>query len=94
MYLSNYPIINSLLKTTILHGELNKRIVCLANLRPDKDHINLLKAFKIIYIIHPDWSLHLVGKDFKDDYSTSIMNFIKKNELENHVFIYGSCADI
>ena len=92
--LANYPTINLALKETMLHGELNKRIVCLANFRPDKDHINLLKAFKSVYKVHPDWSLHLVGSYTEDDYYHTIRGFIEENKLENHVFIYGSCADV
>lgn len=91
--LVNYPIVDPTLKRTTLRGEPNKRIVCLANLRPDKDHINLLKAFKEVHHVNPHWSLHLVGKDFNDDYLDTIKAYIVKNRLENHVFIYGSCSD-
>jgi glycosyltransferase involved in cell wall biosynthesis len=92
--LSNYPVINKLFKTTELKGELNKRIVCLANLRSDKDHINLLKAFKMVLKEHHEWSLHLVGAFNEDAYYHSIKVFIAKNKLENHVFVYGSCSDV
>ena len=61
---------------TSLKGIDNKRIVCLANLRLQKDHFNLLKAFKLVIREHPDWSLHLIGHDFDDNYST-----IKLTEL-------------
>ncbi|MFA5298747.1 MAG: glycosyltransferase, partial [Lutibacter sp.] len=57
-------------KITQLQGLNEKRIVCLANFRPQKDHINLLKAFKIVQEKHTDWSLHLVGLDFKDAYAS------------------------
>ena len=66
-YLSNFPVKNiSVAKTTILEGVEGKRIICLANLRPQKDHFNLLLAFEMV--AKPDWTLHLVGKDFEDDY--------------------------
>jgi glycosyltransferase involved in cell wall biosynthesis len=81
------------IKTTQLHGENEKRIVCLANLRPQKDHINLLKSFKIVQEKHPDWTLHLVGLDFKDVYSDAIKSYITQQNLNTHVFLYGSCAD-
>ncbi len=80
-------------KTTHLHGENEKRIVCLANLRPQKDHINLLKAFKIVQEKHTDWTLHLVGLNFKDVYSDAIKSYITQQNLNTHVFLYGSCAD-
>ncbi len=93
-YLANFASFGtSILKTTHLHGLSEKRIVCLANLRPQKDHINLLKAFKIVQKKHTDWTLHLVGLDFKDAYAEAIKSYIKKQNLNTHVFLYGSCAD-
>ena len=94
-YLPNFASFNSEnQKITFLKGIEGKRIVCLANLRPQKDHINLLKAFKIVKESYPDWTLHLVGMDLNDLYSGGIKTFIKANNLENHVLLYGSCTDI
>jgi len=80
-------------KTTKLHGLNEKRIVCLANLRPQKDHLNLLKAFKIVQEKHKDWTLHLVGLDFKDACADEIKSYLKAHDLNAYVFLYGSCAD-
>ena len=93
-FLPNYVSNNNILHSTILHGKVNKRVVCLANFRPDKDHINLLKAFKKLVKTHSDWSLHLVGQDFGDEYSKIIKHFIQEHNLEKQVFIYGSCLDV
>jgi len=93
-YLPNFPIQDSSKPMTKLLGENGKRILHLANLRPQKDHITLLNAFKIVNDNFFDWTLHLVGKEFNDDYALSIKTFIKQNNLENHVFVYGSCTDI
>ncbi|RAJ17002.1 glycosyltransferase involved in cell wall biosynthesis [Olleya aquimaris] len=92
-YLPNFAIKNKIASTTNLKGEPGKRIVCLANLRPQKDHLNLLQAFKDVLKTHPDWTLHLVGQDFKDAYSKSVFKFINTNQLEYNVFVYGSCPD-
>lgn len=92
-YLPNFAVKNETSSITKLKGEEGKRIVCLANLRPQKDHLNLLKAFTEVVKTHVDWTLHLVGQDFKDDYSKTIFNFIKENKFENKVFVYGSCED-
>lgn len=81
-------------KNTTLKGIEGKRIVCLANLREQKDHINLLHSFLKIKESYPDWTLHLVGKDFNDAYSKLILQFIETNKLKNSVFNYGSCSDI
>jgi len=93
-YLRNFVMLeNSELKTQ-LKGKDNKRILCLANLRDQKDHITLFKAFKSVIKIHPEWTLHCVGKDFNDNYSAKIKNFVSKNNLEEHIYFYGSRPDI
>ena len=93
-FLPNFASFNLEMKqTTFLKGTDKKRIVCLANLRPQKDHINLLKAFKLIHKDYQDWTLHLVGMDFKNLYSDEVKSYIKTYNLKNHVFLYGSCAD-
>ena len=79
---------------TILKGVEGKRVVCLANLRKDKDHLNLLNAFELILEKHPDWTLHLIGKSFRDDYSKTILKRISSNKLYKSVYFYGSCSDI
>ena len=93
-FLPNFTVLNATEPITNLRGEDDKRIVCLANLRYQKDHITLLKAFQIVFYKHSDWTLHLIGHDFEDDYSHSVKRYIKKEALEQNVFIYGSCPDI
>lgn len=92
-YLPNFSVKEKQDLVTQLHGKTGKRIVCLANLRPQKDHINLLIAFKTLYDKNKDWTLHLIGKDFEDDYSQSIKKYIKDFKLSDGVFLYGSCPD-
>lgn len=93
-YLPNFAVFSpEYPKTTQLHGLNKKRIVCLANLRPQKDHLNLLKAFKKVHEKHKDWSLYLVGLDFKDTYADEIKSYLKGHHLNAFVFLYGSCAD-
>lgn len=94
-YLPNFAELNDS-KTTItnLKGVSGKRIICLANLRPQKDHLTLLEAFKAINKEYSDWSLHLVGKDFEDDYSKTIISYIENEALKNKVFLYGSRPDV
>ena len=94
-YLPNFASLNTKIeKTTFLRGKNNARIICLANLRPEKDHINLLKAFIKVQKIYPDWTLHLVGLDLKDKYLDSIKSFISSHQLTNTVFLYGARQDI
>lgn len=79
---------------TVLKGIEGKRIVSLANLREDKDHLLLLQVAKKMKESYPDWTFHLVGKDFCDNYADRIKKKIEEYNLENSVFIYGSKQDI
>ncbi len=92
-YISNYAVVGHSNPVTTLKGIANKRIVCLANLRVQKDHLSLLKAFKIVLEYHADWTLHMVGKDFQDAYALTVKQFIKEEGLKDQVFVYGSCPD-
>ena len=95
IYLPNFTSIdNSTSTETTLKGEARKRILCLANLRDQKNHFFLLEIAEKLKISSPDWTFHLVGKDFEDDYSSQIRALVKSKHLENNVFIYGSKNDI
>mgnify|MGYP000032030121 CR=1 FL=1 len=93
-YIPNFASFNTNeIAQTFLKGLENKRIICLANLRPQKNHINLLKAFTIINKSNPEWTLHLVGLDMNDSYANEVNIFIKNHALSNQVYFYGSCPD-
>ena len=95
LYLPNFTTYqNSTIGATVLKGIEGKRIVCLANLRVQKNHFLLLEVARKIKISHPDWSFHLVGKDGGDDYSIALKKQIFELELQETVFIYGSKPDI
>lgn len=95
IYLPNFPSQeNDVSEQTILNGIQGKRIVLLANLRQQKNHFLLLEIAKKVKISHPEWTFHLVGKDFEDDYSEKIQNLIVGFNLEKNVFVYGSRKDI
>jgi glycosyltransferase involved in cell wall biosynthesis len=42
----------------------------------------------------PDWTFHLFGKDFENDYSGEIRNSIINLKLEKHIFFYGTIQNI
>ena len=95
LYLPNFATVEiNQDSSTILKGLAGKRILCLANLRPQKNHFLLLEVAQKIQELHPDWTFHLVGKDFKDEYSKSLQQTIKELNLEKNVFLYGSKSDI
>lgn len=94
IYLPNFPCESKgLIGKTNLQGN-GKRILCVANLREDKNHFLLLEVAQKLKIPHPNWTFHLVGKDFDDAYSKQIKELIKEYDLENNVFLYGSKQDI
>ena len=97
IYLPNFVFFtdeNKNLQQTELKGVLGKRIICLANLREQKNHLMLLDVATELKKSHPDWSFHLVGKDFEDDYSRLIHQEILERDLSEHVFVYGSRNDV
>lgn len=80
-------------KETKLNGVEGKRILCLANLRMQKNHFLLVEVAAKLKQTHPDWSFHLVGKDFEDDYSQKVKTDIVERNLTQTVFVYGSKND-
>ena len=94
IYLPNFTSTTKEVNKTNLFGVEDKRILSLANLRPDKNHFLLLDIAAQMKLSHPDWTFQLVGKDFNDDYSLAIKNKISALQLENQVFLYGSREDI
>lgn len=94
-YIPNFATSDQVHKnTTFLRGTDEKRIVCLANLKDPKNHFAVLTAFKEIKLDDLGWTLHLIGKDYNDNYSIILKDFIRENNLENSVFIYGSKNDV
>lgn len=95
-YIHNFAVLdgNHPSELTFLKGNHGKRIVCLANLKNPKNHLALLNAFQKIKLDTIGWSLHLIGQDYNDDYSNRLKSFIKKNNLQETVFLYNSKNDI
>lgn len=90
LYLPNFTTINSKEKAvTFLKGMSSKRILYLANLRYPKNHKLLLEVALKFKANYPEWSFHFVGKDLDDAYAIELKDLIKKNKLEDTVFIYG-----
>ena len=91
IYLPNFTVnSNDSDKSLILKGTDGKRIVCLSNLRTPKNHMTLLEGFLKSNVWVNGWTLHLVGKDHDDIYSENIKEFIKDNDLQDSVFLYGA----
>lgn len=90
---ANFTSSTNELPTTFLKGVEGKRIVCLANLKYPKNHHFILTSFYESGIHELGWTLHFVGRDFNDDYSKQLTQYIKENGIAAQVNFYGSCAD-
>lgn len=77
-------------ETLVLKGKKESRIVCLANLRPQKDHLNLLEAFRKVLAARPETYLYLLGGGNKDEYERVVLNYISENGLNEKVIWLGS----
>lgn len=94
-FISNFASFDVSIKpTTKLIGINGKRIVCLANLKNPKNHFFLLQAFNISNLKEDFWTLHLIGENYKDDYSNTISKYIVENNLNEFVSIYDVKSDI
>jgi glycosyltransferase involved in cell wall biosynthesis len=81
-------------KATGLPGKAGKRIVCVANIRPQKDHSSLLKAMVSVIAKEPDAHLLLVG-DFADAaYKDQILQEIIGLSLASNVTYLGRRDDV
>jgi glycosyltransferase involved in cell wall biosynthesis len=79
---------------TILNGQEGKRIVCLANLKNPKNHQLLIRAFHKLNLQNKDWTLHFIGRNYKDDYFFELKKVIKDLNIVNSVYFYDSQNDI
>jgi len=92
--LNNFATFTNKKSITQLKGDAKKKIVCVAGLRLEKDHINLLEAFSQLINDFSCVSLHLIGKDYNNEYSAAIKMYILENDLKEVVFLYDNCSDI
>lgn len=74
-----------------LKGNSKIKLICVANLRAQKDHRTLLEAFQILTKEGNSISLHLFGKEYNDQYSEDIKSSIK---AMSSVYWYGEQKEI
>jgi glycosyltransferase involved in cell wall biosynthesis len=77
--------------SVILKGDSGSKFICVANLRPQKDHGTLIEAFKLVNKQNKNVSLHLFGKDFKDAYSSILIQIFDSTPS---VYWYGEKENI
>ena len=95
IYFPNFILDSSISNEKInLNGSEGKRIICVANLRPQKNHILLINAANVIKDKFPDWTFHLFGKDFNDSYSDQLKKKVNDLQLQNTVYFYGTTNNV
>src|SRR5262249_52984601 len=77
-----------------LPGEPGMRVVCVANLRPPKNHPALLRAFALVRQTFPNATLLLVGATSDASYLQVVRNLIDEHRLGDRVAIMGYRKDV
>lgn len=77
-----------------LPGKPGARLVCVANLRPQKDHENLLHAFRLLLDRKPDAHLLLVGSTDDVAQRARYEELLGRLELEDRVSHLGLRQDV
>ena len=77
-----------------LPGTAGSRIVCVANLRPDKDHATLLRAMALVVREFPAAHLILLGSYEEASYRDEVIDAIAREGLKDSVSWLGSRSDI
>lgn len=68
----------------------NKQIVTIGRLTDQKNYIHLLKAWKKIYQIIPEWHLNIYGEG---EHKKMLQNYIEKNALQR-IILKGSTSNV
>ncbi len=77
-----------------LPGVPGGRVVCVANLRPQKSHPDLLRAFSGVVRVHPEAHLLLVGAPVDAAYAARLPDLIRELSLERSVTLLGERDDV
>ncbi len=79
---------------TNLPGQPGCRLVCVANLRPQKDHLTLVRAMKLVVEGEPLAHLILVGADNVPKVKENVWSEISYSGLKNQITWLGSRDDV
>jgi glycosyltransferase involved in cell wall biosynthesis len=78
----------------MLPGKSGARIVCVANLRPQKDHLTLIRALELVKRVHPQAHLILVGSSFDRVQLACVLEEIAQQGLTGDVTYLGERRDV
>jgi glycosyltransferase involved in cell wall biosynthesis len=77
-----------------LPGHAGARVVCVANLRPEKDHLTLIRAMAIVVQELGEVHLLIVGPPSDPGYSQRIHREIAAQNLTDHITLLGQRQDV
>ena len=91
--INNEKKIISFNKNKIFNFEKKNNVIMtiIANLIPYKGHMNLIKVCSLL--TEKNWILLIVGED-RNNFSSKLLKFIKKKNLENQIKLLGLRDDI
>ncbi len=73
---------------------LGKRLVCVANMRIQKNHFMLIKAMESVVQQEPATQLILIGSNQDSRYEEVVLPAIRELHLENYVIYLGERSDV
>ncbi len=77
-----------------LPGVSGRRLVCVANFRPQKDHLMMLRAMARVVEVLPDAHAFLLGAPVDVDVERSVVTQITALGLEDNVTLLGARPDV
>lgn len=77
-----------------LPGVRGKRLVCVANMKPQKGHIHLIEAMAQIVNVVPEAHLLLIGDTGNETYADQVRAEIARHGLGGHVTLLGIRNDV
>ena len=77
-----------------LPGQRGSRIACVANFRPQKDHLNLVRAMARVVSHEPGAHLLLMGGTGDQAYLKRVREEITKHDLDQHISVLGQRSDV
>lgn len=77
-----------------LPGVAGQRVICVANLRAQKDHLTLLRAMAEVAAAAPESHLLLAGKTVEPECAAAIRDAIRRHRLTDRVTLLGERRDV
>lgn len=93
LFLPNFVVKETVSEGAILKGAPNKRILCLANIRWQKNQTMVVEVAERIKSKYPDWTFHCVGNGLETDYGQQVQNLCKEKGLADCVYFYEGISD-